>query len=111
MKKSQAPHIDNDSSPLSVLMLLFTEIFQLLVEQTNLYYEQFLDQQTAPSHRLPDIMLPDMMTFIALALQMGHNLKDTLHDYWSRLRQLHTPLRQIFTYTMFSAFCGQFTDT
>jgi len=31
------------------------------------------------------------MTFIALALQMGHELKDTLHDYRSRLRQLHNP--------------------
>ena len=31
-----------------------------------------------------------MMTFIALALQMGHGLKDTQHDYWFRLRQLHT---------------------
>jgi len=30
-----------------------------------------------------------MMTFIALALQMGHELKNALHDYWSRLRQLH----------------------
>jgi hypothetical protein len=30
-----------------------------------------------------------MMTFIALALQMGHDLKDTLHDYWST--QLHAP--------------------
>jgi len=30
-----------------------------------------------------------MITFVALALQMGHELKDTLHDYWSRLRQLH----------------------
>jgi hypothetical protein len=39
----------------------------------------------------PDITLPDMITFIALALQMGHDLKDTLHDYWSRLRQPHTP--------------------
>ena len=36
-------------------------------------------------------MVPDMMTFIALALQMGHELEDTLHDYWSRLRQLHNP--------------------
>jgi len=72
-------------------MLFFTEIFHLLVEQTNLYYEHFLDGQPAPSCRLPDITLPDMMTFIALALQMGHNLKDTLHDYWSRLRQLHIP--------------------
>jgi len=32
-----------------------------------------------------------MMTFVALALQMRHKLKDTLHDYWSRLRQLHNP--------------------
>jgi hypothetical protein len=32
-----------------------------------------------------------MMTFVALTLQMGHTLKDTLHDYWSRLRQLHSP--------------------
>jgi hypothetical protein len=31
-----------------------------------------------------------MMTFIALALQMGHELKHTLHDYWFRIRQLHT---------------------
>jgi hypothetical protein len=32
----------------------------------------------------------DMMNFIGLALQMGHNLKNTLHDYWSRLRN-YTP--------------------
>ena len=32
-----------------------------------------------------------MRTFIALALQMGHELKDTLHDYWLRLRQLRNP--------------------
>ena len=31
------------------------------------------------------------MTFTALALQMGHILKDTPHDYWSRLKQIHTP--------------------
>jgi len=74
-----------------VLILFFTEIFHLLVEQTNIYYEQFLDQQGGPSRQLPDIMLPDMMTFIALALQMGHVLKDALHDYWSRLRQTRSP--------------------
>ena len=70
--------------------MFFTEIFHLLVEQTNLYYKQFLDRQAGPSRRLHDIMLPDMMTFIALALQMGHDLKDTLHDYWSKLRQIQT---------------------
>src|SRR5215471_10394447 len=91
LKKSEAPHINKDSSPLSVLMLFFTEIFHLLVEQSNMYYQQHLDRQAGPSRRLPDITLPDMMTFIALALQMGHDPKDTLHDYWSRLRQLHSP--------------------
>jgi len=89
--QSEASHINKDSSPLSVLMLFFTEIFHLLVEQTNLYYRQHLDRQARHSPLLPDITLSDMMTFIALALQMGHNLRDTLHDYWSRLRQLHTP--------------------
>jgi len=91
VKKSEAPHVNKDSSPLSVLMLFFTEIFHLLVEQTHLYYEQFLDRQAGPNRRLPDITLTEMMTFIALALQMGHVLKDTLHDYWSRLRQTRTP--------------------
>ena len=91
VKKSEAPHINKDSSPLSVLLLFYTEILHLLVEQTNLYYKQFLDRQAGPSRRLPDITLPEMMTFIALALQMGHVLKDTLHVYWSRLRQTRTP--------------------
>jgi len=91
VKKSEAPHINKDSSPLSVLRLFFAEIFRLLVEQTNVYYQQHLDRQDRPSPLQPDITLSDMMTFIALALQMGHNLRDTLHDYWSRLRQLHTP--------------------
>ena len=62
-------------------------------------------------------MLPDIMTFTALALQMGHIVKDTLHDYWSRLKQMHTLFygdtmtRQIFTHTVVFALCGQFTET
>jgi len=35
-------------------------------------------------------MLPDIMTFIALAVQMGYDLRDALHGYRSGLRQLHT---------------------
>jgi len=31
------------------------------------------------------------MKFTALALQMEHIVKDTLHDYWSRHKQMHTP--------------------
>jgi len=65
VKKSEPPHINKDSSPLSVLIMFFTDIFHLLVEQTNLYYEKFLDQQARPSCRLPDITLSDMISFIA----------------------------------------------
>jgi hypothetical protein len=90
LKNREAPHINKDSSPLAVLMLFFTDIFLLLVEQTNLFYQQHLDRQAGPSRRLPNITLPDIMTFTALALQMGHIMKDTLHDYWSRLKQMHT---------------------
>jgi len=91
-EKNEAPHINKDSSPPSVMMLFSTETFHLLVEQTYIYYQQHLDRQAGPSCRLPDITLLDMMTFVALALQMGHALKDTLHDCWLRLRQLDTPL-------------------
>ena len=59
LKNNKAPHINKDCSPLAVLMLFFTEIFLLLVEQKNLYYQQHLDTQAEPSHRLPDITLPD----------------------------------------------------
>jgi len=71
VKKSEAPHMNKYSLPKSVLMF-FTEIFHLLVEQTNIYYQQ----QAGTSHQFT---LPDM-TFV-----------DTLHDYWSRLSQLHNP--------------------
>ena len=89
-KKSGSSHQQRQLATVCV-DVFFTEIFHLLVEQTNVYYQQDLDRKTGPSRQLPDIMLPDMMIFIALALQMGHTLKDTLHDYWSRLRQLHNP--------------------
>jgi len=56
VEKCEAPHINKDSSPLSVLILFFTEIFHLLVEQTNVYYQQHLDRQAGPSRQLPDMM-------------------------------------------------------
>jgi len=55
-------------------MLFFTEVFQLLVEETYLYYQYHLDRQARPSCRLPDITLLDMTTFTALALQRGNDL-------------------------------------
>ena len=92
---------------MAVFKLFFTDIFLLLVEQTNLYYQQHLDRQAGPSHRLSEITYPEIMTFTALALQMGHILKDTLHDYWSRLKQMHTPFHgETTTPDRFCTYCG-----
>jgi hypothetical protein len=44
-------------------MLFFTEILHLLVETTYLYYQKYLNEQDGPIRLLPDITLPDMMTF------------------------------------------------
>jgi hypothetical protein len=48
VKKSEAPHINKDGYPLSML-LMSTEIFHLLVEQTNVYCQQHSDRQAGPS--------------------------------------------------------------
>jgi hypothetical protein len=37
-------------------------------------------------------MLPDMMTFIALALQIGHALKETLHDHNKHASEIIYPI-------------------
>ena len=100
------------------VLMFVTEIFHLLVEETNVYYQQHLDGQAGPSRWPPDITLLDMMPFNALALQMEHELKDTIQAYWLRFRQLHTPFyretmkQDRFLYILsFSAFCRQFTET
>jgi hypothetical protein len=108
VKRSAASHINKDSLLLSVLMLFFAQIFHLLVEQTNLYYQQHVDKQAGPSHRLPDITMSDMMTFIALALQMGHDLKDTLQTTGLDLDRYTPPFKVrprhetgFYTYSVF----------
>jgi hypothetical protein len=41
LKKNKAPHKERDCSLLTVLMLVFfTDFFQVFVEQTNLYHQQ-----------------------------------------------------------------------
>ena len=67
-----------------------TEIVQLLGKRTNLYYRQHLDTQSGSTGRLPAIRMSDLMTFIALAVQAGHDLEDALCGCRCILWQLHT---------------------
>jgi hypothetical protein len=98
VREEETPSINKDSTPFSFLMLYFAAIVPLLVEQTNLYYKQYFDRQDddgASSSPLPDVTLAEMYLFLALIVQMGHDIRDTLKDYWSTLEQFHTPFLAI----------------
>jgi hypothetical protein len=45
-RNSEAPHINDSSSPLSIFLLYFAEIITLLVVETNRYYHDHLDRLT-----------------------------------------------------------------
>jgi hypothetical protein len=48
--------IGKESSPLSIVMLFFTAVIPLLVEETDCYYHQYFDKQDeGPSSPLPDM--------------------------------------------------------
>jgi hypothetical protein len=56
----KGPHINKDSSPLSVFMLFFLEIMRLLLEETNRYYHQYLDTLEEGRFPLPDVTIQEM---------------------------------------------------
>jgi hypothetical protein len=91
LKNSEAPHINDGSSPLSVFLLYFTEIIPLLVVESNRYYHNYIDSLKDGPSPLPDMTETEMFVFLALTIQMGHCLREKLTDYWSRNEQLYTP--------------------
>jgi hypothetical protein len=92
MKRNEAPEIDQKSTPLDILMLLFAEMLILLVEETNRYYHQYLETLDTGPLPLPDMIVPEMMLFLTIIIQMAHDIRDSLKDYWSTLKQFYTPL-------------------
>jgi hypothetical protein len=67
-------------------MLFFHEIMQLLVQETNRYYHQYLETVSEGRCPLPDVTVPEMCLFVSI-VQMGHSQRDRLKDYWSTLEQ------------------------
>jgi hypothetical protein len=47
-------------NPLSIFMLFFVDIIQLLVVETNRYYHQYLDSPDEGQSPLPDVTLKEM---------------------------------------------------
>jgi len=83
-RNSEAPELNDSSSPLSVFLLYFAEIITLLVVETNRYYHDHLDRLDEGPLPQPDVTEAKMLVFLAITIQMGHCIWDKLTDYWSR---------------------------
>jgi hypothetical protein len=82
MRQNEVPHMSKVASLLSIFMLSFLKIMQLLVEETNRYYDQYLGMLDEIRCPLPDVTIHEMYLFLAIVLQLGHNQRDRLKYYW-----------------------------
>ena len=93
VNRSAAPDINAESSPLPLFMLFFWQVFQLILEETNRYFRQYMESKNtaSTSAQSPDITIGEIYTFFAIIIQMGHDQGGSLKDYWSREEQYCTP--------------------
>jgi hypothetical protein len=70
------------------------EVIQLLVAETNKYYNQYLDTLDNDDRcpQLPDVTVQEMYVFLKTIIQMGY-VTDTLKSCWSTAVQFFTPTR------------------
>jgi hypothetical protein len=86
--------MNKDSTPLSIFMLYFLEIIQLLLEPTNRYYWQYLETLNKRQFPLLCMILQEMFLFLAITLQLEHDQRDTLKLYWTTLQQFFSPFME-----------------
>lgn len=93
INRTAAPNINANSSPLSIFILFFVEVFPLLLLETNRYCHQYNESRNVPgpSKQAPDVNFEEIYKFLALIIQMGHDQRDTIRDYWRKDQQYYTP--------------------
>jgi hypothetical protein len=65
------------STPVSIFLLSFMEVFQLLGTETNKYYNQYLDTlDDAECLHLPDMTAYKIYIFLALIIQVERDVRD-----------------------------------
>jgi hypothetical protein len=73
----ELPSINKSSTPFSVLIVYLTGVIQWFVEQTNLYYRQYLDalgEGPSSSSLFADVTVLDIFLYFTVTIQMGHDL-------------------------------------
>jgi hypothetical protein len=64
-------------------MLYFAAIITLLVEESNPSYRQYLDTLDNGPSPAPDTTDCELFLFLTIIIQMGHDIRDRLKDYWT----------------------------
>src|SRR5215469_13994250 len=93
VNQSAAPDINAESSPFSIFILFFRQVFQIILTETNRYFHQYMSSRPSrsTSAQPPDITIEEMYTFFGLLIQMGNDQRHSLKDYWAREEQYYTP--------------------
>jgi hypothetical protein len=93
-KDNEVSHINDGNSPLSVFLLYLAEIITLLVVETNRYYHDYIDRLDDGPYPESDVTEAEMFVFLALAIQMGHGIRDklTTGQHWISFTHLSTAI-------------------
>ena len=91
--QSATSDINAESSSFSIFILISREVFQIILTETNRYFHQYTLSRPigSTSAQPPDITIEEMYTFFGLVIQMGHDQRHSLKDYWSREEQYCIP--------------------
>ena len=91
---SAASDINAESSVFSIFILFFRQVFQIILTETNCYFHQYMSSRTtaSTSAQPPDITIQAMYKFLGPIIQMGHDLRQSIKDYWSREELYFYPL-------------------
>ena len=78
-KQNQAQHISKASLPLCVSMLYFT-CYWSPSDVDYRHYQQYLDRRDGTTNPLQETTDSKMFLFLAIIVQIGHDIRDRLRD-------------------------------
>jgi hypothetical protein len=91
LNRLAAPSITDESKPGDYFMLFFRQILPLLLLETNRYMEQVFTAKGKTRPPTQEIFMKDLLAFLALVIQMGHDHKPSIKSYWTKDELYHVP--------------------
>jgi hypothetical protein len=92
ISQSAVPYISPNSSPFTIFFHYFRQIFVIVLRETNRYFHQYIATPMKPvSQHSSLISIEEMYRIVSIIIQMDHDQRDCLKDYWGREEQYLTP--------------------